>query len=404
VIDVEEERSILVDMIEEVMKTTMKRLIREEQGKVLILVLILLVVGGLVLAPLLGLMSTGLVAGQVYEKKTAELYAADAGVEDAVWKIQNQVDEVKGLTQCYHSTNYTITDVNGKRVEVTIELVRVWDDVPFDYRIVSNATGDGSGTQVEAYITGASKYGDYSGLLGQILTSQGEIDVANNVILDYPEGGEPAENYTAPWPEPWELEELYWEDVKNTTPYASSSLDVKNYPAGIGPFYRDGTLQIVNTGTAGLTLQLNGTVYITGDTTIGGTNQDFTLDLNGQTIFVSSTSTHSQQAIILGGKCTVKGPGAIIAIGDIEFKPKTQMGEEEGGGPVFILSVNGTTTLRPSGEIYGAIAGCVEVEVQQGEEPKITYPTGGFADEDLNFLIGIKKLLYSIDSWKIDPL
>jgi len=347
----------------------LKKLAREdEKGYILILVLILLVVGGLVLTPLLGLMSTGLVSGTIYERKMDEYYAADAGVEDAVWKIQNQVENVTRLN------------------------------------VASNATGDNSGTQIEAYIIGASKYGDYSGLLGQVLTSQGEIDVANKVNLYYPEGGEPAENYMAPWPEPWELEEFYWEHVKDALPYyTSASLDVKNY-AEIGPFYRDGTLTIKNTGTAGLTLQLNGTVYITGDTLIGTTDKDFTLDLNGQTIFVSSTSTHSQQALILGDKCTVKGPGAIIVIGDIEFKPKTQMGEEEGGGPVFILSVNGTTTLRPSGDIYGAIAGSVEVEVQQGEDPTITYPTGGFAEEDLNFLIGIQKLFYSIASWKIDPL
>jgi len=83
---------------------------RGESGKILIMALVLLVVGVLLLTPLLGLMSTGLRAGQVYERKAAELYAADAGVEDALWRIQ------KGdLSQ----TDYPIA-VNGKSVRVQI--------------------------------------------------------------------------------------------------------------------------------------------------------------------------------------------------------------------------------------------------------------------------------------------
>jgi hypothetical protein len=103
----------------------------------------------------------------------------------------------------------------------------------------------------------------------------------------------------------------------------------------------------------------------------------------------------------MGGKCTLKGPGVIIVIGDIEFKPKSQVGEEEGGGPVFVLSVSGTSYLQPSGHVYGAIAGSVEVYVQQGEQPVITYPVGGFDEEGLNFLTGIRKLIYSIASWEV---
>ena len=52
------------------MRTIIKGAIRDQKGAaVLTLVLILLVVGGLILTPLLGLMSTGLVSGQVYEEK-----------------------------------------------------------------------------------------------------------------------------------------------------------------------------------------------------------------------------------------------------------------------------------------------------------------------------------------------
>jgi len=70
------------------MKIAVKRLIREEKGQ-LNLVLILLIVGGLIITPLLALMSTGLLTGQAYENTMHALYAADAGVEDGLWQIKN---------------------------------------------------------------------------------------------------------------------------------------------------------------------------------------------------------------------------------------------------------------------------------------------------------------------------
>jgi hypothetical protein len=94
------------------MKTVVKGVIRNEKGYLLITVLILLVVGGLILTPLLGLMSTGLLAGRVYEKKMQEYYAADAGIEDALWKIQHDID--------IPTDGYNLT-VNDKYVWVTVD-------------------------------------------------------------------------------------------------------------------------------------------------------------------------------------------------------------------------------------------------------------------------------------------
>jgi len=133
------------------MKTIVKQVIRDEKGKVLIMVLVLLVLGGLVLTPLLGMMSTGLASGQVYEKKTHEYYAADAGVEDAIWKIMNDVDELPN-SSCGNQTwsyNYTIPDVNVKNVQVAIDY-----SGNYTHLITSTATSnDGSSTTVQAHIT-----------------------------------------------------------------------------------------------------------------------------------------------------------------------------------------------------------------------------------------------------------
>jgi len=69
------------------MKRIANKLITDEKGQAFVLVLILLLVGALITAPALGFMSTGLMAGQVYEEKMDELYAADAGVEDGLWHL-----------------------------------------------------------------------------------------------------------------------------------------------------------------------------------------------------------------------------------------------------------------------------------------------------------------------------
>jgi len=386
------------------MNVAVKALAKNEKGQALVMALILLLISGLLIAPLLAYMNTGLTAGGVYEEKAADLYAADAGVEDAVWKIQK---ELTGLPppSCenpYPSTTYNVTDINGKTVEVTITSLLAVENITVSYLVESIATGNGSQTSIEAYIDGQNKYGDYSGLLDQILTSQGEINVAKKVILEYPEGAEPYPYYPGPWPEVWELEEFYGEQVAEGTRYNSNTLiNIQGVDTTLGPLYVNGELDILNSSNTPATLTLNGTVYATGNTEIGQTGKDFTLYLKGQTIFISSNSTGSQPALTIGGKCTVKGPGVIIAVGDIEFKPKSQVGEEEGGGAVFILSVSGTSYLQPSGHVYGAIAGSVEVYVQQGEKPVITYPTGGFSDSDLNFLAGIKKLIFTIASWEL---
>lgn len=133
------------------MKIALRRLLKDEKGKVLIIVLILLVVGSSTMTPLLSLMSTGLRSGQVYETKMHEYYAADAGVEDAIWKILNDVDELPN-SSCGNqswSYNYSITDINNKDVDVAIDY-----SGGLVHLIESTATDDDdSSTTVYATIT-----------------------------------------------------------------------------------------------------------------------------------------------------------------------------------------------------------------------------------------------------------
>ena len=383
----------------EARKIDVKRLIRDEKGQALVMVLILLLIGGLITGPLLSYMGTGLNTGEVYERRTVELYAADAGVEDAVWKIQNK----DGYLPCSPSSpprNYTITDVNGKSVAVNITSEYSVDEITFTYRVVSTSTGDGSGTEIEAYIVGVSKYGDYAGLLGQVLTSQGEINLKPGTNVTPLEGEHaPLEYYDDPWPTGEELAEFYLDDVEGVEPYDSDTIDIYGVDMEIGPFYRDGELDIKNSSNTPATLTLTGTVYITGDTLIGKNGKDMTLDLNGHSIFVASNSSDPQKALWIGGKCTIIGSGIIIAIGDIYFEPKTEAGVTD---PIFIMSVDGTTQVQPVGDFYGSIAGSVEIDLQPNTS--VNYPVGEDWYENLNFLIGVQDLIFHIFSWEVIPL
>jgi hypothetical protein len=376
------------------MKSAVKGLIRGEKGKAMVMALILLVIGGLTATPLLAYMGSGLLAGEVYEKSTAELYAADAGVEDAVWNIQHEVPEVMGLTSCYPDWAYNMSDVNGRSVDITITLV---SNVTFTYRVVSTATGDGSETEIDAYVTGESKYGDYWGIMDNVLTSLGEITLQPGANVTPSEGDHsPLEYYGGGWPEIWELEDFYGQQVEDEDPYPFGTIDLDGVDMDLEPLYRDGELEIVNSSNTPATLTLNGTVYVTGDTLIGKTGKDFTLDLNDHTIFVASDSSDPQKALWIGGQCNIVGPGVIVAIGDIYFEPNIEAGMTE---PIFIMSITGDTFLQPGGDFYGSVAGDVEVQLQPGTS--VNYPEEESWYDGYNFLIGVQQLIYIIYSWEV---
>jgi hypothetical protein len=122
------------------MKITAKKIIakrptRDEKGQALILTLIFLLIGMLILTPLVNLMGTGVTGGRVYEQKIDEIYAADAGVEDALWYIRyDQVEDLLGVG--YDDYDYSSAypypydlDVNDKDVGVTIQNIWIPKDL-----------------------------------------------------------------------------------------------------------------------------------------------------------------------------------------------------------------------------------------------------------------------------------
>ena len=108
------------------LKKTLTHLRKGESGQgALAIVVILLMLGAIILTPLLVFMSTGIKAGGVYESKLQEFYAADAGVEDGLWRIKN--DKLSGYDEYAFSTSYTYdlpAEINNENV--TVNITNVW--------------------------------------------------------------------------------------------------------------------------------------------------------------------------------------------------------------------------------------------------------------------------------------
>jgi len=379
---------------------------KNESGQgALAMVLLLLMLGAIILTPLLVFMQTGVKAGQVYESKLQEFYAADSGVEDAIWEINNGTSG---------AAYFLGEEVNDRNVSVTIQ-----DKGGGVYKINSTATsGSGGNTTIECY------YGalNYSGLLDNAISSNGtvviknKVDVTGNVsapncpYAGYTGCGCPNCSYSIDcvnctnccsqeplsWPTAETLSEYYYNKVKNLTPHEGNmDIDIANATNHeIGPLYVDGELSIFSS-IKDESAKLNGTVYVTGNTEIGGNN--FTLNLNNQTIFVESNSAGTgQEAMQVGGKVTLAGSGCIIAVGDVDFHPNIATGSEDEF--IFVMSVENTVILLPGSKFYGSVAGEVEVGVHSGPDPFITHTD--YRDKGLDFPMGqqteMKVLSYTI--------
>jgi len=364
---------------------------KNESGQgVLAMVLILLMLGAIILTPLLVFMSTGLKAGGVYESKMQEFYAADAGVEDAIWNINNGTS----------SEAYPLgEEVNDRNVSVNVTQIKEGT-----YKIISTATSDtGGNTTVECY------YGalDYSSLLDNAITSNGTVCVkgdVNGTIV-----AEDCTNYTGckntnctkldeleepiSWPTAEELSKYYYNKAKDY-PYSGDTIDVATNPER-GPLYRDGTLDIYNSDSKTVVnATLNGTLYVTGDLEIGKDPQPFILNLNNQTIFVESNSADPQKAIWVGKNVQIVGSGCIIVVGDIYFAPDGDVGSPDNF--VLIMSIEGTVTLQPIGDFYGAVAGNAAVTLQPGNTLEWTSYEGKEIDFPMGQIEMMKVFSYTI--------
>ena len=383
-----------------VMRNILSNFLKNQSGQTaLVNMLILVCVGGVVITPLLGFMAMGLKSGQMHEELTEQLYAADSGVEDALfWIPELESGNSTGPWnwQVDHWTRDTY-EMNDGYVDSTVEQVDTQT-----YKITSTASTDDTGnTTIQSYVTTLRM--DFSELLQNAISSSSNVtikpnvnvtgDVTANGTVDNKGAvnGTITENATLDWPGDEDMSAFYWEDVEALEPFPYGAIDVKDTHS-IEPLYREGNLYIDNTGPLGAVLTLTGTVYVTGDLIFQepGESHDYAVDLNGQTIYCEGS-------ISVSDKCSIAGSGCIIAVGDLYFAPKGDVGSEDDF--VLLMSIEGTTTLQPSGAFYGSVAGDVCVQVKSGQNAALCWTDP--SDKDLNFPEGNVITALSILSWEI---
>jgi hypothetical protein len=101
-------------------KEKLLSLVKRQEGLALPTVLAMFAIGGLVIVPSISYVTTNLKAGMIAEEEFKGILAADAGVEDALWTLKNDIP-----TSFPHS--YEVADVNGLSVDVNIDQITTID-------------------------------------------------------------------------------------------------------------------------------------------------------------------------------------------------------------------------------------------------------------------------------------
>ena len=103
----------------------LKRMISSEKGQALPLVLALLALGGLTIVPMLDYSTTILNSGRIIDEGVKGIYAADAGVEDALWSLGNGTSPSQELLENINQMGVNIqTEAKGTYTLYLGELVQ----------------------------------------------------------------------------------------------------------------------------------------------------------------------------------------------------------------------------------------------------------------------------------------
>lgn len=147
----------------------------DERGQVMILALVIMGLSGLVLAPTLEYVATGAKAAETQRKLTKALYAADAGVENAMYRIGDGMTAftetitvggipvditVTSLTELPYGPVITGGAEHADWIVVTTELVDLGGDVWSMTAHITNTAGNGN-VKLEAIGAGRPKRFDY---------------------------------------------------------------------------------------------------------------------------------------------------------------------------------------------------------------------------------------------------
>jgi hypothetical protein len=157
-------------------------LIKQQDGFTLPAVLAMFAIGSLMLVPSINYVGTNIKAGMMAEEEFKGILAADAGVEDALWKIKND-------TPASFPYSYELTGINGLSVDITIDEINTiaGEEV--------GGTGDhGDWLVVEETVTYDA--GIYSYVMSLTNDQPKNIKIVK-ILIDFPPGVDYVSNSTS---------------------------------------------------------------------------------------------------------------------------------------------------------------------------------------------------------------
>ncbi|MCX6010170.1 MAG: hypothetical protein NTW48_09120, partial [Chloroflexi bacterium] len=246
---------------------TIKRMLKDESGQALAMALIMLMLGGLLVVPTLSFMTTNLNANRQIDRKNLELYAADAGVEHALWRIQYETGFELPPEGGGDEEWQLDTPINDRTVNVSIR-----NEGGENYKITSIASDGVHSTTVKCYINTEA---DLSWFFDSAITAAQDViikpgtEVTGNVTyggtITYKNrdqiDGEliPNPDLAASWPTAEYLSSYYYAQVADLnvegSRYPSSQITIsggRTNPTTIPRLYRNGNLELKGDGWARL--------------------------------------------------------------------------------------------------------------------------------------------------------
>ena len=319
----------------------LKKVILDESGRVLVWTLVILGLGSLLIPPLLASISTNLFASRTIEEGLKEQYAADAGVENALWHLAYGGLVLKD-GQEESLPEFTIN------IDKTV-IVTVTNEGNNIYKITSTAKD----TVIRSYVE-YSPGGNLEIYKGA-LVSAGKITLAQGCTVDgdIRYGSDSTFTYQEPFTHtngseiPGDIEFPPTDEFAQT--YKDEALAGGTYT---------GTMTIDSSCSLG-------PLYITGDLNVG-MNHVVTL---GGTIYVEGSIKVQKDSEFTGS-------GSIVAVGDIYMQKVTGFGTDSDsvimsllGGVSFDKAANLEALIyAPNGLIYfdkdsSVVGGVVGAEI-----------------------------------------